>query len=118
MSCTKKYCVAGMEKCCADCMRKEMGYCESVCEKSKDAESCISYQMDIESQERKERRKKKKRVQTMIMVLLLIAVFLLPALALYQTYQTGQEVKALKKELPAATGQLQPVKTGQMSITV
>lgn len=115
MSCMKKYCVADMEKCCADCMRGEMGYCKQVCEKSKDAESCVSYQADTEIHERKKKRKQKNRIQACIAVLVLLAVLLLPALALYQTWRTGQEVKAIKKELPAATGQLRPVKTGQIS---
>lgn len=120
MSCMKRYCVAGMEKCCADCMRGEMGYCEQVCEKSKDATSCVSYQADTEIQERKKKRKRKNQIQICIAILVLIAVFLLPALALWQTYQTQQEIKAIKKELPAATGQLRDpvqVQSNNHSIT-
>lgn len=114
MSCMKQYCVVGMEKCCVDCMRGEMGYCEKVCEKAKDAESCVSYQADTEIQERKKKRKRKSRIQACIAILVLLTVLLLPALALWQTYQAQQEIKAIKKELPAATGQLRdPVLTGQ-----
>lgn len=119
MSCAKKYCPRGSENCCDDCMYKLMNECSNYCEKSKDARSCVNYREEEAVTERKERRKKKKRVQTFIMVLLLIAVFILPAFALYQTYQTQQELKAIKKELPAATGQLRdPVATGKNSITV
>ena len=106
MSCAKKYCPRGSQNCCDDCMYKLMNECSNYCEKSKDARSCVNYREEEAVTERKEWRKKKKRMQTLVMILLLIAAFLLPAFALYQTWQTEKEVKELKKELPAATGQL------------
>lgn len=119
MSCAKKYCPRGSQNCCNDCMYRIMQECDEYCEKSKDAKHCINYKEEKAVEERKEKRKKKKRVQTLIMVLLLIVVFILPAFALYQTYQTNQELKAIKKELPAVTGQLHvPVCTGQKTIIV
>lgn len=120
MSCAKQYCPRGSENCCDECMYKLMEQCDDYCEKSKDAKHCVNYREEKAVEERKEKRKKKKRVQTLIMVLLLIAVFLLPAFALYQTWQTEKEVKELKKELPAATGQLRDpvqVKSNNHSIT-
>lgn len=118
MSCVKQYCPRGSENCCDDCMYKLMKECDDYCEKSKDAEHCVNYRADKTAEERKEKRKKKQRAQTFIMVLLLIAVFILPTFALYQTYQTNQEIKAIKKELPAATRQLHDLAyTGQKSST-
>ena len=98
MSCAKRYCPDGMEKCCTDCMRKEMNYCKTVCEKSKDAESCVSYQADTEIQKRKEKRKRKSRIQTGIAFLMLATIFIFQGIGAYQAWQVGKEAKKAIKE--------------------
>lgn len=112
MSCQKNYCPNKLTVCCKDCIRNATDFCETVCEGA-GQDSCKNYR----DEDRERKKRKEDRTMIRCLAAILILVLLLFGAALLQAWwvsarDTGTE--ATKKEPPAATERLQPVKTGQI----